>query len=130
MDFDFFQRQVERLKETYGAQHYKDERVKLIWRDVSEMKNEWFSSVVSDFIYSSRQAPLGDDFRLKANEARGKEWSNKLATDSHKDFNPSKYTCIECSDVGTLVHEGYAYRCYCYAGKQRAEKYPYFKPAY
>jgi hypothetical protein len=130
MDFDFFQRQIERLKETFGPQHYKDERVKLLWRDVSQLKNDWFASIVSEFIYCSPKAPLGDEFRVKIGEERQKEWSDKLAKDTFDDFDPHKSTCIYCRDVGTLVHEGYAYRCYCNAGKKRAEKYPYFKPTY
>lgn len=127
MDFDFFQRQIERLKETFGQQHYKDERVKLIWRDVSDLKNEWFSAVVSEFIYSSRQAPLGDDFRLKVSQERQKSWSDHLAKDTFDDFDPTKSTCIYCNDVGTLVHEGYAYKCFCRAGGKRTEKYSLFK---
>ena len=128
MDFNFFQRQIERLKETFGQQHYKDERVKLIWRDVQDLKNDWFSTVVSEFIYCARQAPLGDDFRLKISEEKHKSWSDKLAKDTFDDFDPTKITCIYCNDGGTLVHENQAYRCCCSAGKRRVEKYPYFKP--
>lgn len=130
MEWDFYQRQIERLKETYGQQHYRDERVKLIWRDVCELTNAWFSQIVSEFIYCSRQAPLGDDFRLKIGEERQKAFSDQLAKDTYDDFDPSKRTCIHCHDVGTLVNEGYAYKCACGAGRKRAEKYPLFKPSY
>jgi hypothetical protein len=127
MDFDFFQRQIERLKETFGQQYYKDERVKLLWNDVRALSNQWLASVVSDFIYSSRQAPLGDEFRDKIGRERERELSNERAKDTFEEAPPNNNACTYCHDVGTLMHEGYAYKCFCRSGRKRTEKYPVFK---
>jgi hypothetical protein len=128
VDESHFQREVERLCERFGAQHYKPGFQKLLWKDVRDLPNSWFSYVISEFIYCSRQAPLGDDFRVKISDARQKEWSDKLAKDTFDNFDATKKSCIYCNHVGTLVHEGYAYVCFCSAGQKRPEKYPVFKP--
>jgi hypothetical protein len=70
MDFDFFQRQINRLSETFGSNQYKSERLKLIWKEVNNFSDSWLIRVVDDFVGGSRQAPLVAEFREKAIEER------------------------------------------------------------
>jgi hypothetical protein len=76
-----FQTQLTRLMNCYGKQHYNDERVTLIWREVSGFSVEWFGGVVDRMIGGSRYAPLVGDFYEAASIER--ERLNKVQKEKH-----------------------------------------------
>jgi hypothetical protein len=131
MDERHFENEINRLAERFGAQHYKRGFLKLLWADISPLSNEWFTRIVSEFIYCSRQAPLGDEFREKAKEERDREWrKNRQESNSFDAHRSNELTCLSCNNVGVFVHEGTAYKCTCEVGKRRRENYPSFKSTY
>jgi hypothetical protein len=125
MDENHFQKEMTRLSERFGTACYKKEFLRLLWKDVSTFSNEWFTQTISDFIYCSRQAPLGDEFKEKTYRQRELYKPKEIP---FKEFDGKYLTCNYCHDVGTLLHEGYAYRCFCQLGARRTEKFPVFKP--
>lgn len=50
-----------RLERQFGK--FGTERCTLLWREVSEFSNEWFSQVIDEFIGTLRQMPLLTEFR-------------------------------------------------------------------
>lgn len=74
-----FQTQVNRLAETFGAQAYKRERVELIWREVANFGEVWFTKAIDDFIGNCRHAPLLPEFREKISLERERGWIGEKA---------------------------------------------------
>lgn len=130
MDESHFQKEMSRLSERFGAQHYKQAFLRILWRDVKDLSEPWFTGIISEFIYCSRQAPLGEEFRDKVSRERDYQWKNNRPIDasSYDNTLPKNPLCSYCKDVGVLVHESYAYRCCCSTGQSRQERFPIFKP--
>ena len=74
MDKEFFQKQMERLVDTFGVNQYKPERVSLIWKEVLSFSEEWFSKAIDHFIGNLRQAPLMPEFRAEIATERERLW--------------------------------------------------------
>lgn len=94
MNDQFFQTQINRLSETFGGQHYKRERVELIWRELKTFSNEWLSKLIDNFIGSYRQAPLVPEFREAASIERERIWEiekKRNAKEAH-DFFHAKFS--------------------------------------
>jgi hypothetical protein len=70
MEFNFFRDQINRLAETYGATHYKDERIKIIWKELEEFSNQWLTKTIDYFIGNLRQPPLMAEFRDEISKER------------------------------------------------------------
>jgi hypothetical protein len=70
-----FKNQINRLAETFGANVYKPERIKMIWNDVKDLSPEWFARVVDELIGSSRQPPLVPEFREAVSRERERLWA-------------------------------------------------------
>lgn len=90
-----FQRQISRLMDTFGANHYKPERVKLIWREVSQLSPYAFAKVIDRSILECRQAPLMQDMREEIARQREMAWSNEKKTyqaESKAFFEGSNYS--------------------------------------
>lgn len=77
MDERHFRDQVGRLAETFGANHYKPERIKLMWREVKEFDGRWFTGLVDEFIGESRHPPLLPEFREKITIERERLWKTE-----------------------------------------------------
>jgi hypothetical protein len=75
MDKAFFQKQIDRLAETFGANQYKPERIKLIWNEVSHLSEEWLRNTVDHFIGDFRLSPLVPDFRKEIILERERLWN-------------------------------------------------------
>lgn len=96
MDDKFYQNQMNRLAETYGAQHYKRERVELLWREVKNLSNPWFAQVVDRFIGESKFAPLLPEFREEI--ARERERNHSLDKRQHSKDAKEFYLMADCPD--------------------------------
>lgn len=77
MNLNHFQTQINRLAETYGGQHYKRERIELIWREVGSFPDSWLTRTVDRFIGELRQPPLVSEFREEASKERERSWSRE-----------------------------------------------------
>jgi hypothetical protein len=130
MTEEHFQKEMNRLAERFGAQHYKQGFQRLLWKDVKDLSESWFTAILSEFIYCARQAPLGEEFRQKVASEREHQWKNTRPIDkkSYDASLPNNPNCSHCRDVGILVHDTYAYRCCCSAGRLRQERFPLFRP--
>ena len=65
-----FQREMDRLVETFGGQHYKSQRLELIWREVKDFSDTWFQTIVDRLIGECRYAPLLPEFREESSKER------------------------------------------------------------
>lgn len=63
MNKQHFENQLARLADTYGAHHYKPERVKILWKALESFSDDWLTNQVSHFIGHLRQAPLMPEFQ-------------------------------------------------------------------
>ena len=122
-----FVEQVNRLKNVYGEKSYPDERVKLLWREVSGMGGEWFESAVSQLISNSRYAPLAPEFAPLISDERERVW--KLQKDKQAVSPLRVPDCEFCSDrsVYLCTRNGdrsapYAFRCHCPKGSADKRK--------
>lgn len=70
-----FQTQMNRLAETFGGQHYKRERVDLLWRELAQFSDSWLIRIVDKFIGECRMAPLLAEFREEASKERERSHS-------------------------------------------------------
>lgn len=77
MTQDHFKIQAKRLMDTYGKQHFSEERLKLIWLEVKDFADEWFENVCSGFIGYMRQAPMVTDFREACSIERERVWARE-----------------------------------------------------
>lgn len=127
MDANHFKQQIGRLVETFGANHYKPERVNLIWREVKDAPDAWLTRVVDELIGSSRYAPLLTEFREHLSRLRESESQRKKVV-SLDDFRLNKPRCTQCWDCGVfLCRKGdlpgvWAFRCHCSAGHNDPRK--------
>lgn len=69
-----FQAQINRLAETFGKNHYGNERVRLLWSDVQDYSGDWLKRVVDAMITGHRQAPLPSDFGEAISYERERQW--------------------------------------------------------
>lgn len=58
-----FDRGIARLTAEYGSNHFKAEKLKLIWGFVAGLGAFEFDKILSHFLASMRQAPLPKDFQ-------------------------------------------------------------------
>lgn len=76
MNRQLFQRQMERLAETFGAAHYRHERIEIIWREVKDLPDAWFTKTVDKFIGECATAPLMPKFREEIANERERNWNS------------------------------------------------------
>lgn len=57
-----FQPQMQRLIEVFGKNNFSSERLKIIFKAISEIDLRSFKFLIDDFISKSRQAPLPHEF--------------------------------------------------------------------
>lgn len=111
-----FQTQISRLSETFGATHYKIERVSLLWREVQPFTIDWLTRVVDHFIGNNRQAPLLGEFREFISRERERLYQIKKQEYKHdaEDFM-TQFVCSECNNEGVYEQEIYGmkvlFRC-------------------
>jgi len=91
MDSHFFRNQISRLEDNFGCNHFKQERIKIIWREVQYQSNEWMIKTVDYFIGAMRLAPLLSDFQEKISEEREHKWKQekKIHQQEAKEFSTS-----------------------------------------
>lgn len=72
MSPQFFKQQIDRLSSHFGNQHFKVEKVKLIWSEVSDLPDKSFKIIADNFIGNLNVdwPPKVDDFRLSAGTQR------------------------------------------------------------
>lgn len=63
MDIIHFNRHIDRLKQAYNDKAFSKEKVKLIWKYVENLDNEYFDKMVDNILETSRYAPLPGDFK-------------------------------------------------------------------
>jgi hypothetical protein len=103
MDFDFFSRQMSRLSDTFGGNHYKDERIKIIWGNVKDLSHGWFSNVVNYFIGNSRQAPLMPEFNDEISKERERLY--RIEKETRTEEIESFMASYGLEDIQTICHQ-------------------------
>lgn len=76
MTFQEFQKQMDRIKNTFGDRTYPQERTKVLWSEVAKQTAGWMEKTVTGFI-ASRQLnnpPLPMDFSQALREQRDLDW--------------------------------------------------------
>lgn len=82
-----FNEQVKRLSDTYGAQHYRQERLSILWGQVRDYGADWFKRVVSGLISLHRQAPLPADFGEAIALERERQWRREKEQNERESKN-------------------------------------------
>jgi len=95
-----FEREIGRMKNSFGEKSYGEERAKLIWKSVKDLNLDTFRKIVNGFISSFKYPPLPVDF---ANQA----WSErkKLPTGSFEKAPENETECYDCGNFGFLSIE-------------------------
>jgi hypothetical protein len=131
MNREHFQMQLVRLSGRWPRAH-PPEFITLLWREVKDLPEEWFTRTVDELIGSCRMAPLMPEFREFISVELEKQWSRQKQ-EPQKQWNPNP-SCEFCRDNGVYVckrdeHEGlWAFRCHCSKGMNDPRKaIPQFK---
>lgn len=111
----FFESQMTRLRNHYGANKYSAELMQLIWAEVSGMSDRDFKRSVDVFIGTSRYAPLLTEFREAVKKSK--------TTENFKTPSVQSVNCNACFDSGWIekletrpdypIPVKTAYRCRC-----------------
>lgn len=93
MNKNSFQQQISRLVETFGANHYKPERINLIWGEIQDLSDWWMAKTMDRFIGELRQPPLMVEFREEISKERERLWKIEKAKNEKdaKDFYSGTY---------------------------------------
>lgn len=70
MNPQHFQAQTNRLSDQFGHTAYGTDRRKILWKEVQDFSDAWFTKVVDKFIGEFRQAPLMAEFREEISRER------------------------------------------------------------
>lgn len=62
MDKEYFGKQMDRLKETWGEDRFPPNRVELLWEKVKALPNEKMERLAAHFILNCRYAPMEKDW--------------------------------------------------------------------
>ena len=120
-----FNSQIIRLKEVYGPDRYKQERMAMLWREIQDLPLEYFRVAVDTLIMSKAHAPMPSDFMEILRPA-----INQLAEEKKRAALKSLPDCFTCDNSGvefaTEIETGhrYAYQCTCARGKLLVPAYP------
>lgn len=79
MNIAEFNAQMKRLSDTFGAQHFKQERLNLIYGHVGTFSTDLLKRTVDDLIANSRYAPLPAEFAEVASAERERRWRDEKA---------------------------------------------------
>jgi hypothetical protein len=63
MNQSHYDREMDRLRDVFGDRAYSGERVIVIWKEVKDLSDAWFSKTIDRFIGEFRHAPLMPEFR-------------------------------------------------------------------
>lgn len=122
MTIQEFNAQIKRLSDTYGAQHFKQERLTLLWKRISNFSQAWFERTVDGLISHHRQAPMPSDFEEAISSERERNWKNRQEDGLHE--WTGRAACTYCKDTGVYVCSHptksgmWAFRCACPRGLQ------------
>ncbi len=72
-----FRTQMQRMIDAFGAQHYKQERLAMVWKELGALSDSAFTRVVDRLIAESRYAPLLPEFRDAAAVEREQAWRHE-----------------------------------------------------
>jgi hypothetical protein len=102
-----FQTQIQRLVRTFGQQAYTDERIGLIWREVSGLHDQAWTYIVDQLIGDHRHAPMLPEIRELASIARAKAWERekKQHANDAKAFFKSSFAGEDLQTLCQLVIE-------------------------
>lgn len=101
-----FQVQMNRLVETFGSNHYKPERIRLIYKLVLPYSVEWFTRLVDEFVGSCERAPLLPKFEEAVSLERERLWRKQKEQNEQdaKAFMAGKFTDEDVrATLGTIV---------------------------
>lgn len=104
MTWEFFESEMKRMSENFGKAGYSNERVKLIWREVKDLDDNWFSRLVDSFIGDCRQAPLVPEFRNAASEERERAWKREKEK-SEKEAQEFMQSSFADDDVRGVIQQ-------------------------
>lgn len=123
MNRGHFDKQIDRLRETFGAQHYRDERVGLIIVEVRDMADEWMTRACNLFIGEFRQAPLLPDFRAEKSKEMERQHNLKKREPIKFDEKPITHIhCDQCAGYGVYFDKEFGGTTICPCGIKKRGK--------
>ena len=102
MTQEAFQKQMNRLADTFGAQHYKPERLKIFWREMCALSDEWLERVVDRFIGYLRFPALLSEFSEEISRERERLWTIEKKR-SQKEADRALSECYCSEKVSTVL---------------------------
>jgi hypothetical protein len=105
MTIEEFTTQIERLKGTFGDRSYPKERVKLIWRAVSDLSLAWLEKTTDALISTSKFPPLPGDFSSFVLDERDRLWEiqKRINAKEAKDFWADTLAPSESSHICQMI---------------------------
>lgn len=98
-----FQGQMERLVRVFGKNAYPPERAQIIWREVSNLSNEWFTKIADEFIGNCKYAPLMPEFREEIGKERERLYS--IEKKQHTQEAKEAMSMYSGEDIGTICNQ-------------------------
>lgn len=96
-----YQQQMGRMIEVFGKNAYPRERIELIWKELKDFSDPWFTKIIDSFIGNLRLPPLVSEFCLEA--AKERERQSDIRKREHKqdakDFWRGTYQLEEVRDI-------------------------------
>lgn len=120
MKYDFFEGQINRLKETFGDKNYNQERFTIFWNNFKFELDGTFEKAVTSLIANSKYAPLLNEIKEAVFLAR--PYFKPSNNQKEDPTDPVKYDCDYCKDTGFYLctkpdSDGlWAFRCHCHKG--------------
>ncbi|NQY01106.1 MAG: hypothetical protein HRT70_08275 [Flavobacteriaceae bacterium] len=126
MKWGEFINEIDKLKETYGANKYPEPRIEILWKKFCDLPYDSFRKCVNKFIAYEAYAPLFAKFE--------QELSVDIQNLKQKQLESIKLVsgiCLDCNGTGiSIFHEkgnetyGYAFQCRCRLGHALYPNFP------
>jgi hypothetical protein len=97
---------MDRLVDCFGDKAFGNERVRIIWRNVNALSDQWLVTVVDNFIATAKYAPLPADFYEFAALERERLWQiEKLKNASEAKTFMATYGAEEIQQVCATIRD-------------------------
>lgn len=115
MQYKFFEKQMDRLKQVYSPSSLNEERTKVLWERFKNTQEQVFESAINFLIGEFTTIALPGVSRFEDAVARSKT-SGRLEPFSFKE-NTINYHCEACRDFGYGWVDHKIQKCSCASGK-------------
>jgi hypothetical protein len=122
-----FQKELSRCNEAFGKSNFSEARADMIWSYVKDLSGHQMKRIVDNFIASSRQAPLPQDFLKATYEEKKRTYFGDKAKDAEQQMQEYKINCERCFETGLVFTKDETLpspllmRCSCASGAEAFE---------